>query len=175
MLWPKLSGWVSLLPIYYTNADPPWIQICGGAKCYCTRNSDSWPLVFLKRPSKVVLAMAAVPNCSLCKNPVQQFHYRVILWYHSLMDCHFGMTYGTYDETKFQGLQQSETSAKWPTFAKICRQTASISGTKSQHLKVYCIVLQLSAPKPLKPDVKSIMKVLLEQRRRVMLQLHLSE
>ena len=55
------------------------------------------------------------------------------------------------------------------------RKTSSISRTKSQNLNVSHIVLQLSLPNPLKPGVKSSMKMQLEQRRQAMLQLHLSD
>ena len=48
------------------------------------------------------------------------------------------------------------------------RQSSSIRRTKSQNLK-------LSLSNPLKPGVKSRMKMLLEQRRQAMLQLHLSD
>ena len=37
------------------------------------------------------------------------------------------------------------------------------------------LVLQVSLPKPLKPAIKSEMKMKLEQRRQAMLQLHLSD
>ena len=47
--------------------------------------------------------------------------------------------------------------------------------TKSQNFKNSRLVLQLSLPNALKPGVKSRMKMQLEQRRRVMLQLHLSD
>ena len=46
--------------------------------------------------------------------------------------------------------------------------------TKSQHFKDSRTVLRLSLLNPLKPDVKSRMKMQLEQRRQAMLQLHLS-
>ena len=39
------------------------------------------------------------------------------------------------------------------------RQTSNISSTKSHHLNVSRLVLQLSMPNPLKPDVKSRMKM----------------
>ena len=39
------------------------------------------------------------------------------------------------------------------------RKTSCISRTKSQNLNVYRPVLQLSLPNPLKPDVKSSMKM----------------
>ena len=51
----------------------------------------------------------------------------------------------------------------------------NISGTKSQNLYVSRLFLQLSLPNPMKPGVKSRMKMWLEQRRQVMLQLHLSD
>ena len=39
------------------------------------------------------------------------------------------------------------------------RQVSNIRRTKSQHLKDSCTVLQLSLPNPLKPDIKSRMKM----------------
>ena len=53
-------------------------------------------------------------------------------------------------------------------------KTSSISRTKFQNLNVSCILMQLSSLDPLKPGVKLRMKMLLEQRRQAMLQLHLS-
>ena len=47
--------------------------------------------------------------------------------------------------------------------------------TKSQNLNFPRLVLQLFLPNPLRPGVKSIMKMLLEQRRQAMRQLHLSD
>ena len=52
---------------------------------------------------------------------------------------------------------------------------SNISCTKSQNLNDSHVVLQLSLPNPLKPGVKSGMKMQLEQHRQVMLQLHLSD
>ena len=57
----------------------------------------------------------------------------------------------------------------------IYRQVSNIRRTKHQHLKDSRTVLRLSLPNPLKPDVKSRMKMLLEQRRQAMLQLHMSD
>ena len=54
------------------------------------------------------------------------------------------------------------------------RKTSSISRTKSRNLNVSCILSQLSSLHPLKPGVKLRMKMLLEQHRQAMLQLHLS-
>ena len=54
-------------------------------------------------------------------------------------------------------------------------QVSNIRCTKSQHLKDSRSVLRMSLPNPLKPDVKSRMKMYLEQRRQAMLQLHLSD
>ena len=45
---------------------------------------------------------------------------------------------------------------------QIYRKTSSISHTKSQSLNVSHLVLQLSLPNPLKPGVKSSMKMELE-------------
>ena len=49
------------------------------------------------------------------------------------------------------------------------RQVSDVRRTKSQHLKDSRTVLRLSLPNPSKPDVKSIMKMQLEQRRQAML------
>ena len=49
-----------------------------------------------------------------------------------------------------------------------------MSRTKSQNLYVSNLVLQLSLLNPLKPGVKSRMKMYLEQRRQAILQLHQS-
>ena len=54
------------------------------------------------------------------------------------------------------------------------RQITNISRTKFQILNVTRLVLQLSLRNPLKPCVKSRMKLYLEQRREAALQLHLS-
>ena len=55
------------------------------------------------------------------------------------------------------------------------RQTSDRSNTKSQNLNVSRLILQLLLPNPLKPKVKSRMKIYFEQRRQAMLQLHLGE
>ena len=47
--------------------------------------------------------------------------------------------------------------------------------TKFQNWNVSCFILQLSLPNPLKPDVKSRMKMWLGQHQQAMLQLHLSD
>ena len=52
------------------------------------------------------------------------------------------------------------------------RQISNISCTKSQNLNVSHLALQLSLPNPLKPGVKSRMKMQLEQYRQAMLKLH---
>ena len=54
-------------------------------------------------------------------------------------------------------------------------QASNISRNKSQNLKDSRSVLRLSLPNPLKSDVKSRMKMYLEHRRQVMLQLHLGD
>ena len=54
-------------------------------------------------------------------------------------------------------------------------KTSNIWCTKSQDLNVSYFALQLSLPNPLKPGVKSRMKLWLEQGRQAMLQLHLNE
>ena len=55
------------------------------------------------------------------------------------------------------------------------RKISNIGRTKSQNLKYSRLVLQLPLPNPLKPGVKSRMKMWLEQCRQAMLQLHLSD
>ena len=52
---------------------------------------------------------------------------------------------------------------------------SNISHTKYHNLNVSHLILQLSLPNPLKPGVKSRMKMQLEQRRQAVLQLHLSD
>ena len=54
-------------------------------------------------------------------------------------------------------------------------QISNIRRTKSQNLNIYHLVLQLPLCNLLKPVVKSKMKMQLEQRRQVMLQLHMSD
>ena len=54
-------------------------------------------------------------------------------------------------------------------------QTSNISRKKYQNIFVSRIVLQLSSLNLLKPGVKSIMKMQLEQGRQAILQLHLSD
>ena len=54
-------------------------------------------------------------------------------------------------------------------------EISNIRHTKSQNLTVSRLVLQLSLCSILKPGVKSRMKMLLEQRRQALLQLHLSD
>ena len=55
------------------------------------------------------------------------------------------------------------------------RQLSNIRRIKSQNINVSGLVLQLPLPNPFKPGVESRMKMKLEQRRQVMLQLHLSK
>ena len=59
----------------------------------------------------------------------------------------------------------------WVNYHKI----SNISCTKSKNLNDSHLVLQSSLPNPLKPGVKSRMKMYLEQRRQAMPQLHLSD
>ena len=56
-----------------------------------------------------------------------------------------------------------------------CREISNIRRTKSQTVNDSHLVLKSSFANPLKPSVKSKMKMLLEQRRQAMLQLHLSD
>ena len=58
-------------------------------------------------------------------------------------------------------------------YLMIYSQTSNIRCTKSQYLNVSPLVLQLALPNPLKPGVKSGMKMKLRQQ--VMLKLHLSD
>ena len=54
-------------------------------------------------------------------------------------------------------------------------QTSNIGSTEIQNLNVSRLVLQLSLPSPLKPGVKSRMKIYSELRQQAVLQLHLSD
>ena len=55
------------------------------------------------------------------------------------------------------------------------RKVSNIRRTKLPNLTASRLVLQLSLPNPMKPGVKSRMKMQLEQRRQAMLRLHLSD
>ena len=55
--------------------------------------------------------------------------------------------------------QQVNESAWHGVICKMYRQVSNIRRTKFQQLKNYRTVLRLSLPNPLKPDVKSIMKM----------------
>ena len=57
----------------------------------------------------------------------------------------------------------------------IYRKISNIRRTKSPNLNASRLVLQFSLPNPMKPGVKSRMKMQLEQRRQAMLQLHLCD
>ena len=59
--------------------------------------------------------------------------------------------------------------------SKPYHETSNISCTKYTNLNVSCLVLQLYLLNPLKPGVRSRMKIELEQRRQAMLQLHESD
>ena len=63
----------------------------------------------------------------------------------------------------------------WTSESTNYRQISNISRTKSQNLNDSSLVLQLPLPNPLKPCVKSRMKMQLEQRRLEMLQLPLGD
>ena len=54
-------------------------------------------------------------------------------------------------------------------------QPSNIRCTKSLHFIVFHLILQLPLPNPFNPGVKLRMKMLLEQRQQVMLQLHLRD
>ena len=58
-----------------------------------------------------------------------------------------------------QKCQQVNESAWHGVICKMYRQVSNIRRTKFQQLKNYRTVLRLSLPNPLKPDVKSIMKM----------------
>ena len=47
----------------------------------------------------------------------------------------------------------------WDYANETYHQTSNISGAKSPNLNVSCLVLQLSLPNPLKPGVKSRMRM----------------
>ena len=60
-------------------------------------------------------------------------------------------------------------------YVYIYHQSSNKSRPKFQNLNVSRLVLQLSLPNPMKPGVKSRMKMELEHRRQVMFKLHLSD
>ena len=61
-----------------------------------------------------------------------------------------------------------------PSITDRYRKISNISHTKSQSLNDSHLVLQSFLPNPLRPGVKSRMKIWLEQRQQAMLQLYLS-
>ena len=71
--------------------------------------------------------------------------------------------------------QAGKANGKWNVKLYIFCKISNVRGTKSQNLDNSHLVLQLSLPNPLKPGVKSRMKVQLEQRWQAMLQLHMSD
>ena len=64
-------------------------------------------------------------------------------------------------------------SSEWGYMAN--RQFSNISGTQSPNINISRLILQLPLSNPLKPVAKLRMKMKLEQRGQVMLQLHLSD
>ena len=73
-------------------------------------------------------------------------------------------TFWTYSKSIYQGSLKS-----------YYRSKSIMKRTKSPSLNVLCLAMQLSLPNPLKPRVKSRMKMQLEQRLQMMFQLHLSD
>ena len=66
------------------------------------------------------------------------------------------------------------TSIPLMELCKIYHEIFNTKRTTSQNLNVSRLALQMSFPNPLKQGAKSIKKMLLEQRRQAMLQLHLN-
>ena len=93
------------------------------------------------------------------------WHIYVTLWGDELNECPF-------KQKKIPGIKV--TAVTLSPLKLTYHKVSNIRRTKCQNLNDSCLVLQLSVPNPLKPSVKSIMKMLLEQRRQAMLQLHLS-
>ena len=60
--------------------------------------------------------------------------------------------------TVSKNFETTEIKLKW-LFDSIYRRVSNIRRTESQHLKDSHTVLRLSLPNPLKPDVKSRMKI----------------
>ena len=75
-----------------------------------------------------------------------------------------------------QRQKHTSTNSIVPSFCmtSYCK-TSNISHTQSQNFSDFRVALQLSLADPLKPGVKSRMKMWLEQRQQAMLQLHLSD
>ena len=75
------------------------------------------------------------------------------------------------------GLLQDPKSSQYPSWKShlTYRKISNIRRTKYPNLNVSHLALQLSLPNPMKPGVKLRMKMSLEQRWQVMLQLHLSD
>ena len=65
----------------------------------------------------------------------------------------------------YQPVRRKTLIKKCEAVAPNCRQTCNITCTKSKKLNLSHLVLQLVLPNPLKPGVKSKMKMLLERRR----------
>ena len=89
---------------------------------------------------------------SICDNAVN-FTVVVVLWTELCPHCIF--------QTSSQILLDIYRSY-WPTLEELhieYRQVSNIRRTKSQHLEDSRIVFRLSLPNPLKPDVKSRMKM----------------
>ena len=68
----------------------------------------------------------------------------------------------------------SDKSILLTLWVEIYHKTYNIRCSQSQNLNVSHLLLQFSLPNPLKPDIKSRMKMYLEQHPQVMLHLHLS-
>ena len=79
--------------------------------------------------------------------------------------------YQRHDEAREEQLRKDLGTRRKGIYCKI----SNIRHTKSLHLIVPLLFLQMSLPNPMKPDVRLKMKMLLEQRRQAMLQLHLSD
>ena len=99
-----------------------------------------------------------------------RWFYKLTLYIHPCTRRSICITVPVYAQAP--GTVMASERTMWTT--KYC-QTSSISCTKSKNFNVSRLVLQLSLPNLLKPDVKLKMKMSLEQRRQAMLLLYLNQ
>ena len=76
-------------------------------------------------------------------NPLDHLAARIVIF----------VNYVQFDDQPIPGLSVFQISLQ-KELRKIYHQTSNISRTKSHNLNVYCLILQLSLPNPLKPGVK---------------------
>ena len=147
---------VSAMVSQITGVTIVYLTVCSGADQ--RKHQSSMSVAFLR-------GIHRSPVNSQHKGPVtrKKFPFDDVI-----MDC-----VDFWQETTWTFPNCSECLTPYPP-CQSYRRTSSISRTKFQNLNVSCIHMQLSSLNPLKLGVKLRMKMLLEQRRQAMLQLHLS-